>query len=90
MNWPKLLNDQNLKPAILNNFGEIYLERKQLALAGKYYHESIPLAIAINDVQVLSMDLLGLAKIYKDTHKPDSAVHYARQALANLYQEQFS
>jgi signal transduction histidine kinase len=78
----ELLNDQNLKPAILNNFGEIYLERKQIALAAKYYHESIPLAIAINDVQVLSMDLLGLAKIYKDTHKPDSAVHYARRALA--------
>jgi two-component system NtrC family sensor kinase len=78
----KLLNDQNLKPAILNNFGEIFLQTKQLAIAGRYYQESIPLAIAINDVQVLSMDLLGLAKIYKDTHKPDSAVHYARQALA--------
>ncbi len=77
----ELLNDQNLKPAILNNFGEIYLEKKQIALAAKYYHESIPLAIAINDVQVLSMDLLGLAKIYKDTHKPDSAVHFARRAL---------
>ncbi len=78
----KLLNDQNLKPAILNNFGEIYLEKKQAALADKYYHESIPFAIAINDVQVLSMDLLGLAKIYKDAHKQDSAVNYARQALA--------
>ena len=78
----ELLNDQNLKPAILNNFGEIYLERKQIALAAKYYHESIPLAIAINDGQVLSMDMLGLAKIYKETHKPDSAVHYARRALA--------
>jgi two-component system NtrC family sensor kinase len=77
-----ILKDQNLKPAILNNFGEIYLARKQLALAGRYYHESIPLAMAINDVQVLSMDLLGLAKIHKDTHRHDSAVHYARQSLA--------
>ncbi|HEY5919035.1 MAG TPA: tetratricopeptide repeat protein, partial [Chryseolinea sp.] len=78
----KLLNDQNLRPAILNNFGEIYLQKKQVELAGKYYHESIPLSIAINDVQVLSMDLLGLAKIYNEAHKPDSAVHYARRALA--------
>ncbi|HMG90425.1 MAG TPA: ATP-binding protein [Chryseolinea sp.] len=78
----KILNDRNLMPAILNNFGEIYLERKELASADKYYHESIPLAMAINDVQVLSMDLLGLAKVYNDTHRPDSAVHYARQALA--------
>jgi len=78
----KSLNDKNLKPAILNNFGEIYLEKGQVALAAKYYHESIPSAMRINDEQVLSMDLLGLAKIYKETHKPDSAVHYARRALA--------
>ena len=85
----KLLNDQNLRPAILHNFGEIYQERKNLALAGKYYRESIPLAIAINDVQILSMDMLGLAKIYQDTHKPDSAVHYGRQALAITTKNRF-
>jgi two-component system, NtrC family, sensor kinase len=83
------LDDRNLKPAILNNFGEIYLEKKQIALAAKYYHESIPFAIGINDVQVLSMDLLGLAKIYKDSHKADSAVHYARQGLGIASKSKF-
>jgi two-component system, NtrC family, sensor kinase len=83
------LKDQNLMAAILNNFGEIYLEKRELPIAKRYYNESIPFAIAINDYQVLSMDLLGLAKIYKSTNRLDSAAHYGRRAFVIAERNRF-
>jgi len=77
----KRMKDKNLMAAILNNFGEIYFEKGDLTKAKRYYNESIPFAIDINDFQVLSMDLLGLAKIYKSSKHLDSAAHYGRRAL---------
>lgn len=85
----KRLNDKNLMPAVLNNFGEIYLFKEDLALAKKYYNESIPFAIRVNDLQALSMNLLGLAKIAKINRKYDSATYYGRRALAIAEKNRF-
>jgi signal transduction histidine kinase len=85
----KRLKDKNLMAAILNNFGEIYFEKGDLTKAKRYYNESIPFAIDINDFQVLSMDLLGLAKIYKSSKHFDSAAHYGRRALVIAERNRF-
>jgi len=85
----KRLNEENLMAAILNNFGEIYFEKGELKRAKRYYSESIPFAIDINDFQVLSMDLLGLAKIYKARNNFDSAAHFARRAFVIAEKNRF-
>ena len=83
------LNDKDLMAAILHNFGEIYILKEDVVLAKKYYSESIPFAIHINDFQTLSMDLLGLAKIYDKSRKYDSATYYGRRALGIAEKNQF-
>ena len=88
-NLGKRLNDKDLMAAILHNFGEIYILKEDVVLAKKYYSESIPFAIHINDFQTLSMDLLGLAKIYDKSRKYDSAAHYGRRALGIAEKNQF-
>jgi two-component system, NtrC family, sensor kinase len=76
------LQDKNLAGAIHNNFGEIYRSQNNLALATRYFQQSIPFSETINDNEVLAADYSGLAKVYQQKGMNDSAVWFAKKALA--------
>ncbi|HTM97618.1 MAG TPA: tetratricopeptide repeat protein, partial [Pedobacter sp.] len=60
--------------------GNIYRKRASYKEASSYYQKSIPFLRAAEDYNNLSECYLGLAKIYKETGRIDSAIFYARQA----------
>ncbi|RZL30131.1 MAG: tetratricopeptide repeat protein [Pedobacter sp.] len=63
----------------LNNLGNIYFKRKDYANARNYYRKSIPILEEVSDLNTLAEGNLGLAKVYKEQGKNDSAVYYAKK-----------
>lgn len=62
----------------LNNLGNIYIKRADFAQAFAYYKRSIPYLTAVEDYNTLAECNLGLAKIYREQGKIDSAIYHAR------------
>ncbi|WP_165825408.1 tetratricopeptide repeat protein [Pedobacter yonginense] len=77
-------NDQ-ITGVALNNLGNIYFKRSEYGKANDYYRRSIPFLKSSEDYNNLAECYVGLAKVFKDQHNPDSAIYYAKNAykLAN-------
>jgi len=75
------LDDMNMIGAILNNYAEAYVLKKNYPSAVSYYHQSIAYTLAISDNEVLSANYFGLAKTFDSLRLADSAIYYARKCL---------
>jgi signal transduction histidine kinase len=77
----KLLNDEDMMGAVLNLYGASYFATNDTALAEKYYRASIPFATSANDLEMITSDYFGLAKIFQQKNMFDSSAFYAKNAL---------
>jgi len=70
---------------ILNNIerdlGEVEIARGNKASALAYFQQAIPLSIANEDIEMLSITYLSKANLYHKYKQQDSAEYYAKKAL---------
>lgn len=74
------MNDTLMIGSALNNIGNIYYKLGGMSLAIKNYVQSQYFIKAANDNQTLTEGLLGLAKAYKQQHRLDSALYFAKRS----------
>lgn len=72
-------NDQ-ITGVALNNLGNIYIKRTDYEKAYDYYKKSVPFLRASEDYNNLAECYVGIANVFKNLNKPDSAIFYAKQA----------
>ncbi|MFI5185330.1 MAG: ATP-binding protein [Chitinophagales bacterium] len=71
------------KGYVLNTIGNVYLKQNQFELAKQYFDSSINANIEQNSLLELPNDYLSLAGLYKSLGKMDTALYYAKKALAD-------
>jgi signal transduction histidine kinase len=71
------------KGYVFNTIGNVYLKRKQFELAKQYFDSSIRANIEENTLLELPEHFLSLAALYDSSGKLDTALYYAKKALAD-------
>ncbi|CCH02887.1 histidine kinase [Fibrella aestuarina BUZ 2] len=66
----------------LINLGNIYKRLGSYALALTYYRQSIPASVSVENNSTLSQTYLEMAEVFRAQQQPDSAIVYAKRALA--------
>ena len=64
------------------NLGEVEAARNHLAAAFDYLHQGVASSAAVEDMQNVSKTYKTLALLYQNLRRPDSAIFYAKKALA--------
>jgi two-component system NtrC family sensor kinase len=76
------LNFTDIIGAVLRDLGEVEEDRNDEAGALKYFREAVVDAIAIDDIENLSIAYLSEAKFYHKEKAQDSAEYYAKKAIS--------
>ncbi|HWB24805.1 MAG TPA: tetratricopeptide repeat protein [Chitinophagaceae bacterium] len=75
-------NDSAWMGMCLNNTGNTYLKAKQYAAALDYYRRGVPFLIQNGNASFLCESYQGIATIFNEMKKPDSAIFYGKAALS--------
>jgi signal transduction histidine kinase len=70
------------KGYVLNTIGNVYLKNKDYNTARNYFDSSIAASIAANSLLELPAVYLSLAELYRSEGKIDSAIQFAKKAIA--------
>jgi two-component system NtrC family sensor kinase len=70
------------KGYVLNTIGNVYLKNKDYNTARNYFDSSIAASIAANSLLELPPVYLSLAELYRSEGKIDSAIYFAKKAIA--------
>jgi signal transduction histidine kinase len=74
-------NFQALIDNVERDLGEVEISRGNKALALKHLRNALAESRSIDDVEMLSVSYLSMAKLYHNNKQQDSAEYYAKQAL---------
>ncbi|HNX78429.1 MAG TPA: tetratricopeptide repeat protein [Prolixibacteraceae bacterium] len=83
-------NELFISGIALNNLGNIHSKMKQGIIAMGYYHQSLALFKGAVDHEAICETTLGMAKIFADAGRADSALYYSRLSMASAYASGFT
>ena len=69
------------EPLVYQTIGDIKIKSGKPAEALEFYQKSLHIALKNNEPRASSYAYNKIASFYKDTNKPDSAIHYAQKGL---------
>ncbi len=75
------LKNPDLQTELLN-LGNVNKQLGEYRQALVYYRKSIPHGLALNNGRVLSQTYFEMANVFRQQNQPDSAIFYAKKALA--------
>ncbi|MDD2965532.1 MAG: tetratricopeptide repeat protein, partial [Bacteroidales bacterium] len=75
------LHDSATLARSLNSLGNIHLMLKKLPEALDYYNQSLAINSKVQSLSGMALNLLNIAIVLEDTHRPDSAKKVLQQAL---------
>lgn len=75
------LHDSTTLARSLNSLGNIHLLLKKLPEALDYYNQSLAINSKVQSLSGMALNLLNIAIVLEDTHRPDSAKKVLQQAL---------
>jgi two-component system, NtrC family, sensor kinase len=72
----------SVDPVVYNRLGDIEMKRLNSNLAKDYYHQSLRTAFSNDERRSISQSYLKLASLFNTLNMQDSAIYYAKNALA--------